>query len=107
MSLPLQWQSEAAEVYNYTPVTDGMRQAVYEELRMMEKMKPAAEELAKGIEHKKLPENEQQLLSLLMIYGDFIAGELEIPFEWLFLLVYNEQVSYIDPCLFIAADQVY
>ena len=87
MSLPLQWQIEAAEVYNYTPVTDGMRQAVYDELRMMEKMKPAAEELAKGIERKKLPENEQQLHSLLMMEGDFISGELDIPFQWLEELV--------------------
>ena len=30
MSLPLQWQVEAAEMYEYAPVTPGIRQAVYD-----------------------------------------------------------------------------
>ena len=30
MSLPLQWRVEAAEMYEYTPTTPGIRQSVYE-----------------------------------------------------------------------------
>ena len=33
MSLPFQWQAEAAEMYEYSPVTQGIREAVYEELK--------------------------------------------------------------------------
>lgn len=29
MSLPLQWQAEAAEMYAYSPTTEGIRQAEY------------------------------------------------------------------------------
>lgn len=40
MSLPLQWQVEAAEMYEYAPVTPGIRQAVYDELKYLEESGP-------------------------------------------------------------------
>ena len=79
MSLPFQWQAEAAEMYEYSPVTQGIREAVYEELKTADMIKPQAEELARLQERKKLPEDEEQLHSLLMMEGDLIAGELPVP----------------------------
>ena len=45
LSLPLQWRVEAAEMYEYTPTTPGIQQAVYEELQQMEQIKPSLEAL--------------------------------------------------------------
>ena len=105
MSLPLQWQIEAAEMYTYTPTTQGIRQTVYEELKAIDQLKPSPEELERLKERKKLPENEEQLHGLLMMEGDLIAGELELPIEWLETLAVQERVLYIEPGLWIAAEQ--
>ena len=40
MSLPMQWRVEAEEMYEYSPTTPGIRQAVYDELRYIEKLSP-------------------------------------------------------------------
>jgi ATP-dependent Lhr-like helicase len=104
MSLPLQWQVEAAEMYEYSPTTPGMRQAVYDELKYLDGIRPAAEELQKQQERKKLPEDEFQLHSLLMIEGDLEAGELDVPVEWLESLAEQGLALYIEPGLWIAAE---
>lgn len=105
MSLPLQWQVEAAEMYEYTPVTPGIRQAAYEELKQVSGMKPSAEELERVQERKKMPENSGELHTLLMMEGDLEAGELEVPFQWLEELAQKGLVCYIEPGLWIAAEQ--
>ena len=105
MSLPFQWQAEAAEMYEYSPVTQGIREAVYEELKTADMIKPQAEELARLQERKKLPEDEEQLHSLLMMEGDLIAGELPVPVEWLENLAERELVAYMEPGIWIAAEQ--
>jgi ATP-dependent Lhr-like helicase len=51
-----------------------------------------------------IPENDKQLHSLLMIEGDLIAGELDVPIEWLESLAEREQAKYIEPGLWIAAE---
>lgn len=104
MSLPFQWQAEAAEMYEYSPVTQGIREAVYEELKQTDMIKPQAEELARVQARKKLPEDEDQLHSLLMMEGDLIAGELPVPVEWLKNLAERELVSYMEPGIWIAAE---
>lgn len=104
MSLPYQWQAEAAEMYEYSPTTPGIRQAVYDELKEIDKVKPAPEELLKQQERKRLPEDESQLHSLLMMEGDLIAGELPIPVDWLEHLAGQELAAYIEPGLWIAAE---
>lgn len=104
MSLPFQWQAEAAEMYEYSPVTQGIREAVYEELKQADMVKPQAEELARLQERKKLPEDEDQLHSFLMMEGDLMAGELAVPAEWLERLAERELVSYIEPGIWIAAE---
>lgn len=105
MSLPLQWQAESAEMYEYSPTTPGIRQAVYDELKYMEGIRPASNVLEKQQERTKLPGDEKQLHSLLMIEGDLIAGELEVPVEWLELLAGQGRTLYIEPGLWIAAEQ--
>lgn len=77
MSLPMQWKLEAAEMYEYTPTTHGIRQSVYDELDQMEQLKPSAEALHKVQERKKLPENAAALHTLLMMEGDMTVPELQ------------------------------
>ena len=105
MSLPLQWQVEAAEMYEYAPVTPGIRQAVYDELKYLEGIRPAPAALEKQLERTKLPQDEAQLHSLLMTEGDLEAGELEVPVEWLASLAAQGRALYIEPGLWIAAEQ--
>lgn len=104
LSLPFQWQAEAAQMYEYTPATPGIRQAVYDELKQMDLMKPSPEELARRQERRKLPENEMQLHSMLMIEGDLTAGELPVPVEWLDKLAKGGQALYLEPGLWIAME---
>lgn len=105
MSLPLQWQAEAAEMYEYTPATPGIRQAVYDELKYLDQLKPSPEDLSRQQERRKLPENEDQLHSLLMIEGDLAAGELDVPVEWLEQLALRGKALYLEQGLWIAAEQ--
>ncbi len=114
MSLPFQWRVEEAEMYSYTPSTDGLRKTVYAELEAINQIKPAIEELKKQQERKKRPENADQLHSLLMIEGDLLAEELiglcgdsdqGDALSWLEELTSRELVAYIEPGLWVAAEQ--
>lgn len=106
MSLPLRWQVETDQMYDYYPSTPGIRQAVYDELKYMEQIKPSQADLRKQTERKKLPQDEDQLHSLLMIEGDLAAGELDVPVEWLEHLAGRGLALYIEPGLWIAAEQL-
>ena len=122
MSLPLRRKMEAEEVYNYIPVTDNVRSVVKESVdNVMRRgrifsthsgaenippLQPNPKQLQRLSERKKLPENPQELHSLLMIEGDLIAGELpEIPLEWFEQLAEQGRCLYIEPGLWIAAEQ--
>jgi len=100
MSLPLRRAAEAQFMYEYNPTTEAVSDMVKEAL----KIKPAAEQLAIMSERKKLPEDERQLHSLLMIEGDIIAGELNIPLEWFESLAEQNRAMYVEPGLWIAAE---
>lgn len=110
MSIPFRWQTEAAEMYQYSPTTPGVRQKAYGKLQNAggpasgDMIKPAAEELDKGWERRKLPENEEELHSLLMMEGDLAAGELHVPVEWLEGLAERGLALYLEPGLWIAAE---
>lgn len=106
MSLPLQWQVEAANMYDYSPTTPGIEKAVEEALEQSQMIKPAPELLDLVAERVRMPQDEKQLHSLLMMEGDLIAGELAVPIEWLETLVKREQAKYIEPGLWVAAEQV-
>lgn len=105
MSLPFRQQTEAAMMYDYAPTTKGIYSAVEDALKQAEMIPPSKEELKKISERTKLPEDYRQLHTLLMIEGDLIAGELEIPVEWLETLAQREQALYIEPGLWIAKEQ--
>ncbi len=105
MSLPFRQQTEAAMMYDYSPTTKGIYAAAEDALKQAQMIEPAKEDLDMISVREKLPEDEKQLHSLLMIEGDLIAGELEVPIEWLLKLSESGQVLYIEPGLWIAAEQ--
>lgn len=105
MSLPLRHQTEAVMMYEYSPTTMGVHIATEEALEKAQGIAPAPEQLTLTAERRRLPEDEKQLHSLLMIEGDLIAGELPVPIEWLELLAHQGRAKYIEPGLWIAAEQ--
>lgn len=105
MSFLLRQQTEASMMYDYAPTPMGIHHATQEALRQVQMIKPAPDLLARVSERNRLPEDEKQLHTLLMIEGDLIAGELEVPIEWLEKLARQDQVKYIEPGLWIAAEQ--
>jgi ATP-dependent Lhr-like helicase len=105
MSLPLRRAAESMLLYDYFPSTRNIGAAVVEALTEMQKIKPAAEQLARASERKKQPEDERQLHSLLMMEGDLVAGELDLPVEWFETLARQGRAAYIEPGLWIAEEQ--
>lgn len=105
MSLPLQWQVEAAQMYEYSPTLPSVLETSAKDLENAVMIRPEAEDLAAVSERKRLPEDERQLHSLLMAEGDLIAGELEVPIEWLEELTRRGRAAYIEPGLWIAMEQ--
>jgi len=127
MSLPLQWSQEAAVMYDYAPTPRGIHRAVEGALQQQnallqqqnallrqqntllqqgkELVRPGRAELARVQERGKLPQDERQLHTLLMTEGDLMAGELEIPVEWLEKLAEEGRALYLEQGLWIAAEQ--
>lgn len=106
MSFLLRKKTEESLMYNYAPATDGVVRTTNAKLQeVKELINPDSRQLEKVQERRALPEDEKQLHTLLMMEGDLVAGELEIPVEWLEKLLRNEQVFYIEPGLWIAAEQ--
>lgn len=104
MSLPLRRETEGSMMYDYTPTPLGIHMAVGEALNQTQMIAPDPEQLKKLTERKSIPDDENKLHTLLMIEGDLIAGELEVPIEWLEALAAREQALYIEPGLWIAAE---
>ena len=105
MSLPLQWQQEAAVMYDYYPTPRGVHAAVEEELKQIQMIAAGKEELQRVQERSRLPEDEKQLHALLMAEGDLAAGELDIPIDWLESLARQGRAGYLEPGLWIAMEQ--
>lgn len=111
MSLPLQWAQEAAVMYDYAPTPRKIHAAVEEALQQeKELILPGEKELARMQQREKIPEDEKQLHSLLMTEGDLAAGELDVPAEnilaeWLEKLAAKGRAVYLEPGLWIAAEQ--
>lgn len=111
MSLPLQWAQEAAVMYDYAPTPGGIHAAVQDALKEQaaqgkKLLRPGKEELSwVQDEHDKLPQDQQQLHSLLMIQGDIAAGEWDIPASWLEELAQEGRVVYLEQGLWIAVEQ--
>lgn len=124
MSLPVQWSVEAAEMYEYYPSTPGIQKAAYDELGQLEQIRPSEEALQKQQIRGKIPEDAQGLHSLLMMEGDLTAQDLRELFSgdksepqsraaaeemaglsWLEELAGRDAVCYVEPGLWIAAEQ--
>lgn len=105
MSLQLRQQTEASMMYDYAPTTTGIHQAAEEALKHTDMIAAAPEHLARVYERVRLPQDEKQLHSLLMIEGDLIAGELDVPIDWLETLTERGQAKYIEPGLWISTEQ--
>ncbi len=106
MSLPFRRQTEGAMMYDYAPSTIGIVDASREALKQADKLQPQHKMLEEVSKRASLPVNEQELHTLLMIEGDMIAGELKVPIDWLLSLVNDGLVHYIEPGLWIAAEQL-
>jgi ATP-dependent Lhr-like helicase len=110
MSLPLRRQTEASMMYDYAPTPHSIHRATEDALQQVELAQagtlitPAKEQLKQQMERKRLPQDENQLHSLLMIEGDIIAGEVDVPIDWFESLARKERVKYIEPGLWIAAE---
>jgi ATP-dependent Lhr-like helicase len=96
-------------MYSYSPITDNVltvaESAAKDAIKKAENfLKPNPGQLKRISKRHKLPENERQLHTLLMIEGDLIAGELPVPLEWLEVLAEQERCLYIEPGLWIAAE---
>ncbi len=104
MSLPLRQQTEAANMYDYAPTPVGIHMAVQDALEQAQMITPAPEQLERVSARARLPESESHLHSLLMMEGDLVAGELDVPIDWLEALARRGQAQYIEPGLWIAAE---
>lgn len=111
MTLGLRRQAEAIMTYDYTPtpmhvhIKAGQEMKVARERGIQKMLQPDAAQLEKVGERNRLPENEKELHSLLMMEGDLIAGELDVPVSWLEELIKQQRVCFIEPGLWIAAEQ--
>jgi len=112
MSLQLRRAAEGSLLYEYHPSTTRISRAandaLQEVLDLQAQIKPANEALARAAERRRLPQDANSLHSLLMMEGDLIAGELDVPpdlmIEWLEELAAANRVLYIEPGLWIAAE---
>mgnify|MGYP000919088728 CR=1 FL=1 len=119
MSFLLRRQTEAAMMYDYSPTPRSLHAAVEEGIKAS-MLAPDPEHLAQSHARTKLPENESQLHTLLMIEGDLTvdddiigappAGKSDagtpagVPYEWLEELERRERVKYMEPGLWVAAE---
>lgn len=104
LSLTLRRQTEAAMMYDYAPTPLGAHIASRQELKEFKMMNPTVDQLEQVTKRSKLPEDEKQLHSMFMMEGDLVAGELELPIEWIENLASEERILYIEPGLWIAAE---
>ena len=106
MSLPFRRQVEMQMVYDYYPTPSRAFVAVEAALAEEEaQLTPAKEQLEKVAERTRQPQNAEQLHALLMAEGDIVAGEVDAPAEWLTDLSRQDRALYIEPGLWICAEQ--
>jgi len=109
MCLPLRRAAEMQMMYAYAPTPDKVLAAASlaadTALKEMDNtLKPSRKQLERLSARDKLPEDERQLHSLMMMEGDFIAGELPVPPAWCEALAEQGRCLYIEPGLWIAAE---
>ena len=112
MSLPLRRAAEADFMYDYSPRTTSARRAVdraADQLRGLPEdaqlIAPAPELLDSVGARAREPRNAEQLHALLMAEGDVMAGETQAPIAWMEELARQHRARYIEPGLWICAEQ--
>ncbi|MCL2811800.1 MAG: DEAD/DEAH box helicase [Clostridia bacterium] len=108
MSLPLRRAAEADFMYDYSPRTSAARRAVdqaVDQLNELNGITPAPEVLENVGVRAREPQNAEQLHGLLMAEGDLMAGETQRPVAWMEELARQHRARYIEPGLWICAEQ--
>ena len=109
MALPMRRQVEAELMYDYAPIPASANRAAEDALQQALRegagIAPDPALLAAQARRRRQPENAEQLHSLMMTEGDFAAGEVEAPVEWPEALSRAGRCLYIEPGLWIAAEQ--
>ncbi|MDR3120094.1 MAG: DEAD/DEAH box helicase, partial [Clostridiales bacterium] len=108
MSLPLRRQVEATMMYEYSPTARGVTAAAEAALTAAASegraLPPGQEQLDHASRRARVPENPDQLHTLLMTEGDQLAGEVDVPVGWFEGLARQGRARYIEPGLWIAAE---
>lgn len=104
MTLSLRRQVEAELMYDYYP-SHAMAQGLCIEDDAQPTLAPESEQLAQAHTGVKPPNSVEELHRKLMIEGDLLAEETEAPFDWMDKLLECGRVLYIEPGLWIAAEQ--
>lgn len=104
MTLSLRRQVEAELMYDYFP-SHTMAQGIRVEDDAQPTIAPEADQLAQAHTGAKPPDSAEELHRKLMIEGDLLAAETEAPFEWMQALLDRGRVLYVEPGLWIAAEQ--
>lgn len=103
MTLSLRRQVEAEMMYDYAPAASAVQGLEIQEGAMT--IKPEAAQLAEANFGAKPPASAEKLHEKLMIEGDLLAEETQAPFEWMNELANGGRAVYIEPGLWIAAEE--
>ena len=105
LSLPLRRQIEATMLYDYHPVGEAVQHHTADALDALRQNAAPPKALLEQAAGLRPPADEEQLHTLLMTSGDLVAGEAQIPYEWLDSLLRGGRVLYIEPGLWIAREE--
>ena len=105
MALPLRRQAESVLLYDYSPIPAAASELTRQSLEALEGIAPEKEALQQRLQRRHAPENENALHTLLMTEGDLEAGEADAPIAWLESLAAQGRAMYIEPGLWIAAEE--
>lgn len=92
-------------MYEYHPIPKAANQAVQQALTAQEMIAPGEEALRRAAMRRRQPQDAEQLHALLMTEGDLVAGEADAPVGWLEQLAQEERALYVEPGLWICAEQ--
>lgn len=101
MALPLRRQVEGVMMYEYSPLPKNVAK---EALKAEMKLRPE-QSLLDGRPPVEKPQSAERLHALFMRDGDMQAGEVDAPESWLLELAQAGRVDYIEPGLWIAAEE--
>ncbi|NLG24992.1 MAG: DEAD/DEAH box helicase, partial [Clostridiales bacterium] len=105
MSLQLRRAAESELMYEYMPTPSGAAQLSVDMADAPIAIEPDRAFIEQAGARRSDPADADQLHSLMMIEGDLTAGELGAPYAWFERLAAAGRALYIEPGLWIAAEQ--